>query len=204
AAQIIASDHESKLPRTADGLKTLPGFGRYTAGAVASIAFGECAPAVDGNVARVLSRVFLVDRPPGNPSRERKIWSRAEALVEGERPGHLNQALMELGAVVCRSSSPCCLLCPIRGHCEALHLGRVAQIPPPRPRPERTTLRFAVAIWQTKGRILVARRPDEGLFGGLWELPCAPLASDVEFAAIEAALRELLGTGLHGSKILPS
>src|SRR5262249_51170687 len=106
AAQIIASDHESKLPRTADGLKTLPGFGRYTAGAVASIAFGECAPAVDGNVARVLSRVFLVDGPPGNPSRERKIWALAEALVEGERPGHLNQALMELGAVVCRSSSP--------------------------------------------------------------------------------------------------
>ena len=200
AAQIIAADHGGKLPSTAEHLRTLPGFGRYTAGAVASIAFGERTPAVDGNVARVLSRVFLVDEPTGTSARERRIWALAGALVQGERPGHLNQALMELGAVVCRSRNPVCLLCPIRSHCKALHLGRVAQIPPPRPRPVKTMLRFAVAVWRSKGRFLVARRPDEGLFGGLWELPCAALTSDVGLTAIESALRRMLGATLrcHG------
>jgi len=200
AAQIIAAEHAGKLPRTAEGLKNLPGFGRYTAGAVASIAFGECAPAVDGNLARVLSRVFLIDGCPGNPGRERKIWALADRIVQGDRPGDLNQALMELGAVVCRSHRPDCLLCPIRSRCKALQRGRVGQIPSPRPRPVRTRLRFAVAVWRRKGRFLVARRPDEGLFGGLWELPSAVLTSDVGLTAIESALRGLLGASLrcHG------
>ena len=200
AAQIIGAERGGNLPCTAQGLKTLPGFGRYTAGAVASIAFGEPAPAVDGNVARVLSRAFLVDGVPGNLAREKSIWALAEAMVQGERPGQLNQALMELGAVVCRRHSPSCLLCPIRSHCKALHLDRVAQIPPPRPRPVRTMLRFAVAVWRSKGRFLVARRPDEGLFGGLWELPCAALTSDAGFTTIQSALRRLLGATLrcHG------
>lgn len=197
ASKVIVAEHDGRLPSTVDGLRSLPGFGRYTAGAVASIAFGKSAPAVDGNVSRVLSRVFLVEGPPGNRDRERKLWELAAALVQGPRPGDLNQALMELGATVCRSQAPTCLLCPARPDCGALRLGRIAQIPPSRARPTRRMLRFAVALWPREGRYLLARRPDRGLFGGLWELPSIELGADVGSDGIETALRRLLGHSIR-------
>lgn len=197
ASKVIVAEHDGKLPSTVDGLRSLPGFGRYTAGAVASIAFGKSAPAVDGNVSRVLSRVFLVEGPPGNRDRDRRLWELAGALVEGPRPGDLNQALMELGATVCRSHAPACLLCPARSDCGALRLGRIAQVPPSRARPTRRMLRLAVALWRRKGRYLLARRPDRGLFGGLWELPSIELGANVGSEGIEAALRRLLGHSIR-------
>jgi A/G-specific adenine glycosylase len=197
AAKVIVTEHEGQLPSTIDGLRRLPGFGRYTAGAVASIAFGKSAPAVDGNVARVLSRIFLVDGPPGNKERERRLWELAEALVEGPRPGDLNQALMELGATVCRSQAPTCLLCPARANCEALRLGKISQIPPARTRPPRRKIRLAVALWHSEGRYLLARRPEKGLFGGLWELPSIELGSNGGPEEIECALRHLLGDSIR-------
>lgn len=197
ASKIIVAEHAGKLPSTVDGLRSLPGFGRYTAGAVASIAFGKSAPAVDGNVSRVLSRIFSVEGPPGNRDRERKLWELAGALVEGRRPGDLNQALMELGATVCRSQAPTCLLCPARSHCGALRSGRIAQIPPSRARPARRMLRLAVALWRSEGRYLLARRPDRGLFGGLWELPSIELGANAGTEGIEAALRRLFGHSIR-------
>src|SRR5262249_12966131 len=125
AAQLIRARPDG-FPTTAKELVQLPGFGRYTAGAVASIAFGEPVPVVDGNVARVLSRLFEVDGAPGDRRREKELWSIAEELVAGDRPGDLNQALMELGALICRVDEPTCLLCPVRPHCAALRSGRVA------------------------------------------------------------------------------
>jgi A/G-specific adenine glycosylase len=197
ASKVIIAEHGGILPTTVDGLRSLPGFGRYTAGAVASIAFGQSAPAVDGNVSRVLSRLFLVEGPPGNRDRERRLWELAADLVEGPRPGDLNQALMELGATVCRSQVPSCLLCPARSDCAALRLGRVAQIPPARARPTRRMLRLAVALWRRGGRYLLARRPGRGLFGGLWELPAIELDPDVDSDGVEAALRRLLGHSIR-------
>jgi A/G-specific adenine glycosylase len=171
AAQQILAQHGGRLPGTSEQLLALSGFGRYTAGAVASIAFGEAAPVVDGNVARVLSRLDAIDGAPGDRAREARLWARADELVQGERPGDFNQALMELGATVCRPSGPLCLLCPWRDACSARAQGREEALPPPRARPKKAHLHVAAAWCERKGRILLAQRPGRGLFGGLWEMP---------------------------------
>lgn len=193
AAREVVERHGGHLPRTAVALASLPGFGRYTAGAVASIAFGEAAALVDGNVARVLCRLFEVEGAPGERAREKALWALAEALVPGERPGDWNQALMELGALVCRPEAPACLLCPVRAHCGAARHGRVEVLPPPRVRAPRKHLRWAVAVWVRRGEVLLARREEKGLFGGLWELPCVEAAEE----DVAAALRQVLGPGLR-------
>jgi len=176
------------FPRTATQLLELPGFGRYTAGAVASIGFGEAAPIVDGNVARVFSRLFLVEGVPGDRAREKTLWSLAEKWVQGPDPGNWNQALMELGALVCRPEAPSCLLCPVRSRCGALREARVDSLPPPRVRAARKRLELLVAVWRRGEQVLLARRSGRGLFGGLWELPSvSPAGEDA------SPLRELLG-----------
>jgi len=192
AAQEIISRFEGQLPSTAATLASLPGFGRYTAGAVASIAFGEAAPLVDGNVARVLSRLFEVDGLPGEKSRERTLWALAEALVPGERPGDLNQALMELGALLCKPEAPLCLLCPVRERCQALASGRVDELPPPKVRTARKPLRLAVAVFMRRGEVLLGRREEKGLFGGLWELPSVEVPEATASVDVPAVLRQRL------------
>lgn len=195
AAQAVVAEHRGALPASAEALAALPGFGRYTVGAVASIAFGLPEPVVDGNVARVLSRLYAVEGAPGEPARERALWTHAGRLVGGERPGDWNQAVMELGATVCRVSQPLCLLCPVRPHCLAHRLGKVDVLPPSRAAPKRRTLRLAVAVARRRGRWLLGRRPARGLFGGLWELPSVELEAPATEAQARAALRGLLGTG---------
>jgi A/G-specific adenine glycosylase len=199
AAQSMVAQHGGQLPHDANSLRALPGFGPYTAGAVASIAFGRAAPAVDGNIARVFSRLFVVEGVPGGRERERRLWSLAQTWVEGERPGDWNQALMELGATLCKPEAPACLLCPVRRHCGALAQGRVEDLPPPRVRAPPRRLKLAVAVWERQGRFLLGRRDETGLFGGLWELPTAPLPKDERalgerFASAGLALE--LGTSL--------
>ena len=193
AAKELVERYDAKLPRTAAALRELPGFGRYTSGAVASIAFGEEAPIVDGNVARVLSRVHAIDAPPGDKAREARLWAEAERLVKGPTPGALNEALMELGATVCLPRAPLCLLCPVSTHCEALKQGRVEQLPPAKVRGARKRLELAVAVCRRQGRLLLARRPEQGLFGGLWELPTAESA-DALAKLLPGRLGEHLGT----------
>src|SRR5690606_21752002 len=128
AARVIVAEHAGLLPDTLEGLKALPGFGPYTAGAVASIAFGLEAPIVDGNVARVFSRLFELDGLPGDRAREKQLWALAGQLVKGRSPGDLNQSLMELGATVCKPEAPTCPGCPVRAHCGALANGRVHEL----------------------------------------------------------------------------
>ncbi|MBL8913383.1 MAG: A/G-specific adenine glycosylase [Archangium sp.] len=180
AAQQIVSEHKGRVPREVKDLLELPGFGRYTAGAVASIAFDQETPIVDGNVARVLSRVFEIEGQPQDKVREAKLWERAGELVKGARPGDLNQALMELGATVCVPSSPLCLICPVRAKCKALAHGRVDELPPPRKAMKRKKLELAVAVARRGKDVLLARREEKGLFGGLWELPCVELPGTLE------------------------
>src|SRR5262249_30986601 len=163
-----------------------PGFGRYTVGAVASIALGLPVPLVDGNVARVLSRLFAVGGAAGDTQREKGLWQLAEVLVDGERPGGWNQALMELGARICRRESPSCLLCPWREDCQALALGAVDRIPAPRPRAARRSMHLAVAVARRGASVLLVRRAGTGLFGGLWELPAVEVAAGSD---ARAALR---------------
>jgi A/G-specific adenine glycosylase len=190
AAKVVASEHGGRLPDQVEGLRALPGFGRYTAGAVASIAFGRETPLVDGNVARVLSRLFEIDGAPGEKAREALLWELASVLVQGERPGDFNQALMELGATVCTPSSPTCLLCPVRAQCRAQASGRQGELPPPKKQPPRKRLELAVALSQREGEVLLARRAEKGLFGGLWELPALPLQGGEN---AYASLRKLFG-----------
>ena len=194
AAQEVVARFGGKLPSTAAELLTLPGFGRYTAGAVASIAFGEPAPLVDGNVARVLSRLFEVEGAPGDRVREARLWALATELVHGERPGDFNQALMEHGATTCRPESPLCLLCPVRDACLAFRKGRVDELPPAKVRATPKKLTLALAVWPHAGTLLFARRADTGLFGGLWELPAAEVDEDLPDADAAARLSASLGT----------
>ena len=196
AAQVIVEEHGGRLPASHAALKALPGFGPYTAGAVASIAFDLPAPIVDGNVARVFSRLFGIEGLPGERAREKQLWALAAALVEGPRPGDLNQSLMELGATVCRPESPSCPTCPIRHHCVALAEDRVASLPPPKVRRAPTPLLLASAVWVRDGRLLLARREASGLFGGLWELPSVELTPGaVPLEALRAALGRTLELG---------
>ena len=190
AAREIVERFGGALPGSVDALESLPGFGRYTAGAVASIAFGVEASLVDGNVARVFARLFEIDGPPGDRAREATMWATAEQLVRGPRPGDWNQALMELGATICLPQRPQCLLCPVQAQCGALAHGRVDVLPPPKKAAARKRLEFVVAVAQRKDSVLLARREEKGLFGGLWELPgAAPVPSQ----AADVTLRSILG-----------
>jgi A/G-specific adenine glycosylase len=190
AAQAIVAHHEGRLPASVVELLELPGFGRYTAGAVASIAFGLQAPLVDGNVSRVLTRLYAID----DSKREKRIWQLAEQLVPAKRPGDFNQALMELGATICLPSRPLCLLCPLRTDCRAHAQGRVEQLPPRKERAARKGLQLAVAVCRRGPRLLVMRRDDGGLFGGLWELPSAALPALAALLGAKAIVGERLGT----------
>lgn len=190
AAQAIVERFGAVMPRSVDDLRSLPGFGRYTAGAVASIAHGLPAPLVDGNVARVFARLFEIEGAPGEKKREALLWQTAEALVIGPRPGDFNQSLMELGATVCLPSKPQCLLCPVQAWCGALAHGRVSQLPPPKRATARKKLALAIAVAVRKNTVLLARRNESGLFGGLWEMPSVEIGSEEQGAA---AIRRLLG-----------
>ncbi len=134
AAQIVMEHHAGRLPGDVDALRELPGVGRYTAGALASIAFDKPAPIVDGNVARVLARVFAIDADVRSAAVQERLWSEAEQLARGDDPGAMNQALMELGATVCTPRAPQCPACPWQPHCAARAQGR-AELLPIRSRP---------------------------------------------------------------------
>jgi len=178
------------LPASLDDLQALPGFGPYTAGAVASIAFALPVPAVDGNVTRVLSRLHAVEGSPEAPEHRARIREHAAALARGRRPGDLNQALMELGATVCAPRSPACGTCPVAARCAARAAGREAELPAARRRPARRKLVLACAIFRRNGEILLARRPPDGLFGGLWTPPSFEVAPG-------AGARRLVDQGLR-------
>jgi A/G-specific adenine glycosylase len=169
---------DAGLPSRASELREVPGIGPYTAGAIASIAFGEKAPLVDGNVARVLARVFGIENNVKSAVGARAIWERAgelmAALPAGAEPGALNQGLMELGATICSPTGPRCLVCPLAKLCVAAREGRQDELPvmPVRKKQSELPVLARAALWLSDGQTLVlARRDAQGLFGGLWELP---------------------------------
>jgi A/G-specific adenine glycosylase len=166
------------LPSRATELRDVPGIGPYTAGAIASIAFGERAPLVDGNVARVLARVFAIEEDIKSTAGTKALWSAASelmrALPETCAPGELNQGLMELGATICTATQPRCLVCPLAKHCATARTGRQDELPvvAARKKASELPLLARTAVWiEHAGEIVLARRTPEGLFGGLWELP---------------------------------
>lgn len=188
-ASVVRDRHGGRLPRDPALLRTLPGVGEYTAGAVASIAFGVPVPAVDGNARRVLSR--LLDAPRPSVSRLR---AEAACLLDPERPGDFNEALMELGATVCRPRSPRCNVCPVAAHCRARAAGTAQERPAPRRAPRIRRAEFAVAVAvDEQGRTLLVRRPEVGLLAGMWEFPA------VELHDAGSAGRGDAGGGRNGS-----
>lgn len=172
AAEIIAKELEGKMPNTHDELIKIPGIGPYTAAAIASIAFNENYPVVDGNVLRVLSRVLKIEEYPRKNGIKAKFVQAAKELLPEGQAGDFNQAMMELGALICVPQEPKCTQCPINFFCQAYQTLEDPSILPVKTPPKRKPhYNIAVGIVWNKGKILIDQRPQEGLLGGLWEFP---------------------------------
>ena len=172
AAQEVVQRFGGRVPDTWEDLIRLPGIGPYTAGAILSIAYGQPFPTVDGNTRRVLSRLFAVEEPVDQSRTQRRLWELARELVPPEAPGRFNQALMDLGSILCTPQKPACELCPVNGFCQAHREGLQDALPVTRKRaPVPHYDVTAAVIWDGRGRVLIAQRPAEGLLGGLWEFP---------------------------------
>lgn len=200
-AKVIVHQRGGEFPRTAEGWRELPGIGRYTAAAIASIAFGEAVAVVDGNVERVLGRLF------GGAGGAEGAWQRADALLDRTRPGDFNQAMMELGATVCTPRAPQCLVCPLVRWCAT----RGAEAPEPQANRKRKLVQYAFA--RKRERVLLVQRPsDAKRMAGMWELPetsavssVAPLArfrhsiTDTDFNVEVIATSEAIVRSLDGN-----
>lgn len=189
ARQVVAM---GEMPRTVEALLRLPGIGEYTAAAVASMAYGVAVPVLDGNVERLLCRLLALAEDPRRRAVRRRLLTAAADLVDEERPGDSNQALMELGATVCTPRRPSCERCPLRPRCRALGQGEPERFPPPRKRRASRRERRLVAVVEDGGRLLLFRRPDDSaLLAGTWELPWVALAGATDPAGV--ARREVEG-----------
>lgn len=196
AAQQMVRDHAGLVPGDPGAFGELPGVGRYTVGAVLSIAFDRSLPVLDGNVARVLARIEGLPVSVRDPRGARTLWDRAEALMPAREPGDWNQALMELGATVCTPRAPSCPNCPVRRSCRAFAEGCPEAYPAAIPRPNSIKVRRAAALLVRGGRVWVVRR-DAPVNEGLWEPPSVELAESAEAGP---ALRALLrGLGVRAS-----
>lgn len=193
-AKELVATYGGTLPREAAMLRELPGIGRYTAGAISSIAYGEHEALVDGNVARVISRLFAIEDDIKSTAAIKEHWRICEQLVPAHAPGDFNQGLMELGSLTCTPKNPSCDRCPLPRHCRALQEGRTAQLPVVSKRKaakDKPLLATDAAFLERRGKLLLAHRKTSGLFGGLWELPQAAKRSE---------LAALTGLELHFAK----
>lgn len=177
AARRVVTKYGGDIPADLESLRSLPGIGRYTAGAIASIAFGLDTPVLDGNVRRVLARVFDVSLPADSGAGERQLWRLAEQNLPPGRAADYNQALMDLGATVCLPRDPDCAHCPLRRGCQALEHGTTDSRPVLRARRPTPVYDLGAAVVLQRGRVLLAKRQSEGLLGGLWEFPNARITS---------------------------
>ncbi len=199
AAMFVRERFGGKIPSEVESLLSLPGVGEYTAGAVASIAFGKAVPAVDGNVRRVLARLFDVGTPT---PKQLKVW--AGALVDPDRPGAFNEALMELGALICTPRAPACETCPVVQDCLAFGARTVGERPTPTKKKTVPEGEFAVAVSRrADGRMLVMRRSEKGMLAGMWEFPTVEVGlSETQEAVSSAAVKYLEELGLDPGHVM--
>jgi len=194
AARVLVDKFAGTLPSDPAALRRLPGIGRYTAGAIASMAFGLDVPTLDGNIRRVLARLFDVSQPADAPAGEKLLWALAEEYLPAGRAGDFNQALMDLGATVCLPRHPTCLICPLSSLCRARELGIQEQRPVLKPRVEVPHYTVTAAVLQRAGTVLLARRPSEGLLGGMWEFPGGKVEAGESLEdCLKREMREELG-----------
>lgn len=209
AAQQVVAERGGRLPTSAAAWAALPGVGRYTAAAIASISADEAVAAVDGNIKRVLVRLFRVELPINAPAAQTEFWRLADQLLARQAPGSFNQAMMELGARICTPRLPACGACPVPGSCAAYQAGVVEHLPVRRVRPPAPQVHSVAAVLERGGRYLLVKRPENGLLGGLWEFPaqhCAPSQNgeDPADAAPAALLRHLEdGLGVNATLRAP-
>jgi len=198
AARIVMNDYGGELPHELASLRKLPGIGRYTAGAIASMAFGLDVATLDGNLRRVFARVFDVAEPADSPVGENILWVLAERYLPKDHAGDYNQALMDLGATLCLPRNPACLLCPLRDLCKARALGLQEQRPVLKPRAEVLHYTVTAAVLRRDGKILLAKRPSKGLLGGMWEFPGGKVEKGESLeACLAREIREELGAGIQ-------
>ena len=171
AAKMVVSKHDAQLPADMAALRQLPGIGRYTAGAIASIAFGQPEPALDGNIRRVLARLFNLTIPARSTEGEKILWALLSEHLPADQAGDFNQALMDLGASLCTPRAPACERCPVNSLCQSRALGVETERPVVMPKQPIPHYRVTAAILRSDGHVLIARRRSEGLLGGLWEFP---------------------------------
>lgn len=202
-AQVVAREYGGSFPDTEGGLVKLPGIGPYTAAAVAAIAFGRKASPVDGNIERVTARLFAVTAPL--PGVKPKLKALAAQMTPGHRAGDHAQALMDLGATICLPRKPLCERCPLAADCQALGKGIAATLPRRQPKVERPTRHgVAFCLFDDAGRLLLRRRPEKGLLGGMMEIPSTPWREAVwaqddvaEFAPLSTDWQTLPGMVVH-------
>ena len=172
AARMIIDDFAGKVPDTVEDLLKLPGVGRYTAGAIASVAYNRPAPIVDGNVARVFARYFLIEDAVDNPAAQKQLWQLADDLVQASgHPRDFNQGVMELGATVCTPKSTKCLYCPLNDTCAAHAAGRVGDLPVKTPKKKPVSVTHTILAIHRNGKYLFEQRPATGLWSNMWQMP---------------------------------
>jgi A/G-specific adenine glycosylase len=171
AANLIVKNFNGNLPEDAKSLESLPGIGRYTAGAIASIAFDQHAPILDGNIKRVFSRLFNISTPLKASETEKELWRIAENLLPTDSPGDFNQALMELGALVCLPKNPDCNCCPLQNDCLAFQFNLQGALPVRMEKSPLPHIQVTAAVINKDSQVLLAKRPSKGLLGGMWEFP---------------------------------
>jgi len=186
AAKVVLQDHDGKLPNDLTELIKLPGIGRYTVGAIASMAFGMDEPALDGNLKRVYARLFDITEPVDSPKGEKILWDIARENLPKGKAGDFNQALMDLGATICIPKNPRCLLCPLMKICEARKNGAQELRPVKKPKMSVPHYIHAAGVIVKRGKVLLAQRPSTGLLGGMWEFPNGRVEGDPAGALVKA------------------
>jgi A/G-specific adenine glycosylase len=205
AAKHIANDCGGDFPCTAEEWLAIPGVGRYTAGAIASIAFGERVPVLDGNVIRVLARIFAVTESTDDAEIRNRLWSLATQLVPPRSPGDFNEAIMELGATICTPKSPSCKTCPVHAVCSAYSRGIQERLPVRTAKKKSPKHELVCAVIECDGEFLVGKRPGRGLLGGLWEFPNGEVAkAETHQTALKRTARDLAGLRIKPGKLIAS
>lgn len=194
AARQVMEQFNGTLPQTRAELQQLPGIGPYTAGAISSIAFGQAEAALDGNIRRVIARFYAIREPARAPTVERRLWDLTRQNLPPDRSGDYNQALMDLGAAICTPRAPKCLLCPLSRECRARLLGIQEELPVLAKRPEIPHYLVTAAVLQRDGKVLIGRRPEKDLLGGMWEFPGGTVETGEELVdGLRREIREELG-----------
>ncbi len=194
AARVIVKNHGGRIPNDPDEILKLPGIGRYTAAAILSIAFNQDVAVLDGNVKRVLSRLFRLNENGATPASEKRLWQMAGQMPPPGMAGDFNQAIMELGATICLPKNPICGGCPLNRVCKTRSLGEQGKYPPPKSRVATKKIEVSAGVLRRNGKIYIQQRPLKGLMGGLWEFPGGKLEKNENPEdCLKREMREELG-----------